>query len=177
MKGTWMVVAALSAAGLGSAPAWAGPTTSSELSVGYSFLRTPEYRGWNVSWTKAHDRRFAIEIDAAGYYAEGESAHVLGIAPRFRQGGKDLAVFEHVVIGVSMFGGDVVPAVFFYPGLGLDLAPERSVGVRLQVDCPLLVVSPYGSLFTFEAPRFSAAIVFRPGLGRPHAQSRPARRR
>jgi hypothetical protein len=177
IKATWTVVAALSAVGLGSAAAWPDEPTSSELAVGYSFVGIPEFSGWTISWTNAHDGPFGIAVNAAGYYAEGTSAHLLGIGPQLRQRGKSVAVFEQVVFAGAILGGDVLHAAVIYPGIGVDFAPRQGVGVRFQADWPLVLVSRYGVLATAAAPRFSAAIVFRPGLGRANPESRSARKR
>lgn len=164
MRRMWVVVATLSAVGLASARAWPSERSSPELGAGYSLVHSPDYSGWSVSWVKAHDRRVVIAVNAAGYYVEGSSAHFVGAGPQLRGRGEGAALFAQIVVGVALIGGDVLPGLVVYPGIGLDVRPRQRVGLRFQADWPALVVSGYGSLFTSQLPRFSAGVVFRPSL-------------
>jgi len=161
MRRTWIVVAFLATTCLGSAP-WSGRASCSELGAGYSILGVPAISGWDLSWTTGKDRPVGLVVNAAGYYAYGTSGHLLGLGLQLRQRGKEVVVFEQVVFAGALLGGEPIEGVVIYPGIGVDLMARRSTGIRLKADWPLIIVSPYGTLATTQAPRLTAALVFRP---------------
>lgn len=134
------------------------PALKTDLSLSYSFLRIPEYSGWNGSVARNLVGGLGWVVDGGGFYAEGDALHFMMTGPRLSYRGMSQAtLFAQVLAGGWLSGDEAVFVVL--PGAGVDLWPRKKVGLRVQADWPMITrdgVYP-------ELPRFSAGVVLRPG--------------
>jgi hypothetical protein len=134
------------------------PAPKTEFSMSYSFLRVPEYSGWNGSIARNLAGGLGWVVDGGGFYAEGDAVHLVMTGPRFSyRGMKDVSLFAQVLAGGWLAGDDA--GFIALPGAGIDLRPDRKIGIRVQADWPLITRE---GVYT-EIPRFSVGVVLRPG--------------
>jgi hypothetical protein len=134
----------------------------SDVSVGYSMLREPEYSGFRATAGWQSRRGLGLDFDYSQHFDRGARLHVFGVGPRLsREVRPGVTVSGHLLLALLVFnlgdgGGGAIGA---YPGLSVDFGTDKVVGYRLQGDWPLLV--PGGVVS--EIPRLSASVVIRPG--------------
>src|SRR5262245_49633600 len=152
-----LVLAVLAVPTLGAAQERAG----SDVSVGYSMLKEPEYSGFRATAGWQSRRGLGIDFDYSQHFDRGGRLHVFGVGPRLsREVRPGVTVSGHLLFALLVFDvGDGGGALGAYPGLSVDLGTDRVVGCRFQGDWPLLLPGGVAS----GIPRLSASVVIRPG--------------